>query len=363
MPVEIPTALEDIDAAWLSTALSEGGLPNTRVGRVQAAGLGVGAGFMGQLARLTLEYDKAPDDAPTSLIAKLPTADPGGQAIGQMLMVWDRESHFYREVAPHIELRIPRCYFNAADPEQHHYALLLEDMAPLTSGDQLAGASVAETLRVIENLAGFHATWWEDPRLAGFDWMPAIDGPLVGMIQPMFEGSWTGFRDLWSERLPAQTLEWTERFAANIPSWMAAYANDPRTIAHGDFRLDNMFFGDRGEFALIDWQMSMRSPGMADVVYFLATNVTPEVRRECEMDVLKLYREKLLAGGVPEADLDPAKLEHGYDEGLVFFTVMMASGLQDIDPGNERGAALLEAMVTRAFTASTDREAGARIDL
>ncbi|NDE58778.1 MAG: hypothetical protein EB010_05065, partial [Acidimicrobiia bacterium] len=87
---------------------------------------------MGQLGRVTLRGQGVPD----SVIVKLPTADPGGQMIGQMMRVWEREHRFYTEVAHRVsEVRLARCLFSTAEP----YALILEDLSPAKPGDQVAG--------------------------------------------------------------------------------------------------------------------------------------------------------------------------------------------------------------------------------
>jgi outer membrane biosynthesis protein TonB len=51
-------------------------------------------------------------------------------------------------------------------------------------------------------------------------------------------------------------------------------------------------------------------------------------------------------------------LVRGYHEDQVFYTVMLGSGLQQIDPANPRGEALFYALVERAFTAAAESGAG-----
>ena len=358
---ELPKSLDGLTCDWLTQALERGGLEGTTVEDFQLQPVGLGQGFMGRLGRLQVRYSNAPAGAPEYLIAKLPTDDPGGRVMGQMLGLWERESRFYDEVAPHIRLRVPRCYFNGVHGEDH--LLLLEDLAPFETADQVAGATEAQARRVIEEIAGFHATWWDDPRLDGFDWMPRVDGPLAAAIGPMFEQSWGAFQDRYRERLDPRTLRWAEDFVAQVPKWLQSYADEPCSITHGDFRLDNMLFGKNGELALVDWQMSMRSPPNSDVVYLLSTNMDSEVRRGCEDALLHLYRKELIRGGVPEEHVTEERILRGYHEGLVFYCVMMASGLERIDPANERGAALLDTLVLRAYSAAADRNAGERIEL
>lgn len=84
--------MSDVDGTWLSEAL--GG----RVDDFSIRIIGSGEGFMGQLGRVSLRGS----GVPSSVIVKLPTADPGGQMIGQMMRVWEREHRFYTEVAHRV---------------------------------------------------------------------------------------------------------------------------------------------------------------------------------------------------------------------------------------------------------------------
>ena len=49
----------------------------------------------------------------------------------------------------------------------------------------------------------------------------------------------------------------------------------PHTIIHGDYRLDNLFFGtDESDYelAVIDWQIASRGGAAYDVAYFIILN-------------------------------------------------------------------------------------------
>jgi len=143
-----------------------------------------------------------------------------------------------------------------------------------------------------------------------------------------------------------------------IPDWIVQYRGHPVTLTHGDFRLDNLFFADDGSVAVVDWQMSMRAPGQADFVYFCANNLTTEMRRARERDLLARYV------GVQPADAVTAdSVWQGYLEGLVFYATSFGASLLTIDPANERGVALFEALVHRTFTAVDDLEAGVALGM
>ena len=101
-----PRQFADIEPAWLTSLLREAG--SLRAGAVTAVGIepiGVGVGFLGQVARLRLTYDRPDEAAPVTLVGKLPTLDPGGREICRLFRFYEREIHFYRELTPRIPVR------------------------------------------------------------------------------------------------------------------------------------------------------------------------------------------------------------------------------------------------------------------
>jgi hypothetical protein len=166
------------------------------------------------------------------------------------------------------------------------------------------------------------------------------------------------FLERFAGELPDRCLRWCERFVEGVPAWIAGHYDDPVTMTHGDFRLDNLFFDDDGSVAVIDWQLSMRAPGQADFVYFCANNLTTELRRAHERDLLDRYVEGLHAGGVPSDVITVGSVWQGYLEGLVFYAVSFGASLLTIDPANERGVELFTALVHRTFAAVDDLDAG-----
>ena len=343
---ETPRDLGDVTAEWLAHEL------DVVIDAIEVGRIAQGEGFMGQLARVRIESPSS--DAPRSVIVKLPTADPGGRFIGEMMRVWGREHAFYRDVAPHMQIRVPDALVNIADPP----CLVLEDLAPAVVGDNVAGATLDQAERAIDLLARHHASWFEHPLLATFDWLPGLDDPSILTLAPTFEMGWPIFLERFDGELPARCLRWCERFVENIPDWIAGHFDDRVTLTHGDFRLDNLFFLDDGSVAVIDWQMSMRAPGQGDFVYFCANNLATETRRTHERDLLERYVAGLHAGGVPTDVISVESVWQGYLEGLVFYAVSFGASLLTIDPANERGAALFDVLVRRTFAAVDDLDAG-----
>lgn len=343
---DVPRSLDEVTASWLSDVLA------APLDSIDVQPIAAGEGFMGQLARVRLVSSDT--NVPASVIVKLPTSDPGGQMIGQMMRVWEREHHFYRELAPLMEIRVPAALVNIADPP----CLVLEDLSPAVPGDHLLGATVHQAELAIDTLARLHATWFEHPKLRELAWMPGLDDPQVLAIGPMFELGWPQFLDRYERSLPTRCLRWCEQFVGNIPTWIAGHLDDPITLVHGDFRLDNLFFAGDDSVAVIDWQLAMRAPGQTDVVYFCANNLTVEMRRQLDRSLIERYVSALHRLGVPDDAVTVPGVWRGYLEGLLFYAVSFGASLLTIDPTNDRGVALFDALVHRTFAALDDHDVG-----
>jgi aminoglycoside/choline kinase family phosphotransferase len=341
-----PRTLDDVTATWMAEALGVG------IDSIDVQPIAAGEGFMGQLARVRI--DSTDEAAPTSVIVKLPTSDPGGRTIGEMSRVWEREHRFYAELAPLMQIRVPAALVNIAEPP----CLVLEDLSPAVAGDHVAGATLDQAERAIDTLAQFHAAWYEQPLLHELSWMPGLDDPQVLAIGPMFEIGWPIFLERYGDALPERCLRWCERFVGEIPEWIERHFDVPTTLVHGDYRLDNLFFADDGSVAVIDWQLSMRAPGQTDVVYFCANNLTVPMRRQHDRVLIERYVAALHRLGVSSDAVTVDVVWQGYREGLMFYAASFGASLLTIDPANDRGVALFDALVHRTFTALDDLDVG-----
>lgn len=348
--VDQPRAIDGITAEWLSDALG------SRIDRIEAEVIGAGVGFMGQLARVRL----VSKDMPMSVIVKIPSADPGAQMIGGMMRVWEREHRFYTEVAPKIRsVRLPDCYYANDDP----YVLVLEDLSPARAGDQVAGPTGDQARAAIDTVASLHAEWFGRSELATYDWMPDLNDPSTEAIGQLFPVGWPAFLERYGEVLPAQVLRWCERFVPGVVPWIHSYDDWPVTLVHGDFRLDNIFFDTNNAVSLVDWQLAMRAPSTTDLVYFIGTNLPTTMRREMQVELIERYCEGLARGGVPSEWANFERVMQGLAEGALFYCTSFAASILSFDPANERGAALMDSLVHRAFATANDLDAGVRMGL
>jgi hypothetical protein len=364
MASAIPRAMDDLTPAWLTGALREGGvLRDASVTRSRCEGIGVGAGFLGQLGRLRLEYDAIEPGAPATLIAKMPTLDPGGREICGIFQFYEREIRFYDDVAPDVDIRVPRRYYSAMDKEADDYLILLEDITDATMIDEVAGCSAEQAEQAIRSIAKFHARWWASPKLDSLAWMPHANSPVQQSAEPSYNQAWDPFLNAFGEQMSPAMRDIAADMRAHVVDLLNTLAHEPRTVAHGDYRLDNIFFGAKGAahpVAAIDWQISFRGRGVFDVAYFLSSCLEPEIRKANEMRLLKIWYETVTAGGA--AAVAPAyswdNAVDDYRRAVLFCNVYTVIAIGTLDAANERGMALFHAWLRRRSSAVEDLNAG-----
>jgi hypothetical protein len=388
----IPTTPEEISCDWLTTALRDGGvLREARVTGVEQEVLGVGEGFMGRVMRLHLDLDRPEPNAPSKLIAKIPTEVQENRAIGELLGAYEREILFYSDVADRLPLRTPRVYYSAMDGSRtskneaamaalldrwpmwlirwmmvlvtwiagrrgRRYVLLVEDLGPGVAGDQVAGCSPADARSVLSAIAKVHAQFWNSPFLHSAYWLRRQDmNPRT--MHSMFLRNLPSFSERFRSRAPASfgtSLDWLERQAVEL--LRALYASTPETLLHCDLRLDNLIFppaDGRGpdSIGFFDWQLTGRGPGAYDVAYFLSGALGEDVPSETELDLVRGYHEDLVAHGVRDYPFE--EFLRDYRRALLA-VLHRISSTDTMELGEGRGADLIEAWLTRTLARLKD---------
>jgi hypothetical protein len=357
----IPTTPADLTAGWLTEALRAGGVipGDAAVKSASHEVLGQGAGFIGQIARVTLAYDRPIAGAPATLIAKMPALDPGARELAGLYGLYEREYRFYRELADEITFRTPHCYYSDGDAEKVEYILLLEDLgATGRAGDQVQGCTVEEARIALAQLALHHARWWQHPRLTEIAWLtPGID--LVnGAMEQSYPQAWEVTLAAFSNSIAGEIRDVMPTLGPRISTLLASLADRPMTIGHGDYRLDNMFFGNAGagyEVAVLDWQSPNVAWAAYDIAYFLYSNVDVETRRNVEMDVLREYHRTLVEHGVQGYTYE--QLVEDYRASLLVSLGIWVVNAATLDMANERGKALFDLFFDRLNAAIMDLDA------
>ena len=170
--MDIPHSPTDISIDWLARALRQGDTDGaSAIKKLDCAPLENGKGYYGQIIRLNLAYDRPETSGPRAIIAKLSSSNPEMRQRFNTKRSYEREMHFYRYIAEHSPLPVPKCYYSDIDMELGWHVLLLEDLAPARSGSIIEGCSSVQARTAIHHIARFHARWWENSQLNDFDWL------------------------------------------------------------------------------------------------------------------------------------------------------------------------------------------------
>ena len=344
----------EIDADWLTEALRESGaLPTGRVTSVSSNLIGTGK--MADNVRYELTYSGAPGDAPASVVAKLPAAEPTARANSIARKSYLREVRFYQEIARHIPMRTPHTHVALIDDAASDYVILMEDLAPARPGDQTDACTLEQAELAVREAAKLHAPLMNDDSL--------LESEAINQSGP--EGSDLGqrlllqlspaFVERFRDRISAEGEALVERFSHGFAAWAQGY-DGPRTAVHADYRSENMLFGaaEGGHpISVVDWQSPLYACPLVDIAYFLGNGPSTQDRRIHERELVETYRKELGAFGV---DLSPDDCWRQYRRNSlhgILITVLgcMTSGQE------ERSDRMFGNMIERHLQHALDLEA------
>jgi hypothetical protein len=359
--MQIPAGPDDLSTNWVRTCLLEAGVDAQSLLSVTSER--IGTGLVGENYRLTLTWDgPVPDDAPTTLVAKLPASDPTSRATGIALRNYEREVRFYAEVASTVPTRLARCFGASWDEGDGSFVIVLEDLAPGEVGDQLRGCTVEQAETAIDVAAAIHSSHWGSPQLETYStWMSVpADDERAALLEMMWTAAWPQFLERHPDKLGADERSLAEHLGGGLRGWLTG-RSAPLTLTHGDFRIDNMLFG-RGDGATsggswmvpVDWQTPGVGPGMADVSYFLGASLLPEDRRAHEQRIVRRWVESLTGRGVSGLVEDDCWNDY---RRFSFGGAIMGVVASMLTQQTERGDAMFFAMTSRHLRQALDLDA------
>ncbi|MDQ1425419.1 MAG: hypothetical protein QOD72_2917, partial [Acidimicrobiaceae bacterium] len=314
----------------------------------------IGTGQMADSARVFLTYD-GDGVGPPTIVAKFPSHDPTSRATALAIRNYEIETSFYRVLAPELPIRAPQCRHVFYDPATDAFLLLLEDLAPARTGDQLAGCTVDQAAAAVAELPRLHAPRWADPALADYAWLHRARDDARAQTVAFYQAVLPGFGERYASRLDADVLALAERFAASLPAYQLRVP-EATTVVHGDYRLDNLLFGTAEggpPVGVVDWQTVYHGPGVADLSYFLGAGLLPDERRAHEAELVRLYGGRMAAFGVT---LDGDELWEQYRL-LTMGGVIMSVIASMIVKQTDRGDDMFMAMANRHGRHALDLEA------
>ena len=213
----------------------------------------------------------------------------------------------YQHLIKHLII-LEECFFFQLPPDNN--LRLLEDLSDYRVGDQVEGATFEESGLALEELAKLHGTFWGEVNSDEFDWMPRFSNSwnATNMLEGS-QASWEQAAQNFDEHMPQWIRDIKEDYFQALPELQKHLDKEPVTVLHGDFRLDNLFFGKEPhhhKMTFIDWQGPVRGRGPVEIAFLLAQSTKIEERRAHEKELIQRYLDSLQAQGVSEYSFDEA---------------------------------------------------------
>jgi len=338
----IPASIDEVTPEWLSA------ITGWKVAGANAEQIGVGIGVSSAVYRVTLDGE----ECPPTVIVKLPALDEAAVFTSTVLRMYIREVRFYTEMAALSPIRVPACHHAAVDEESSGFVLVLEDLGSLRIVDQLEGMALSDAERAVDELAAWHAQWWgKADALAAAGATISLGDPIYPAILPMV------FAEGWEKVTAGMTvapsiLRVGPRWSDAVGGLLADLAVAPTTLAHGDYRADNIFFSEDGSVALLDFQLIGTGSGAYDLAYFVTQSLDPNVAADNERDLFDRWSEGLRAGGVASDDL--GRMWEDYRKAALICLAYPVVASRGMDLSDRRQYELIDCMNTR-FARAVDQ--------
>ena len=344
---KIPRHLDQVNAGWLTEMLANR-YPGIEVRAMDIVDLRNGHTTKMRV-KLTLNEVGTTAGIPETVCLKANWSE--GFDSGD---ICELEARFYHYIRDDLGVPAPIAYYADWDGDGSGQGLVV--MEDLVGGGGTFGHSthhigIDGVAHGLESLAKLHAGWWGSDKLDQHAWLQtSMDTPIdCGQLEMMWP---------WAEKniakpeyqafLPDWLLNDPSRFFRAFDSLCRYERNQtgPRCVVHGDSHLGNSYLRTSGERVWLDWQLVRKGYPWRDVTYFMLGSLTIEERRSAQRDLLRHYREALVASGAENVIDDAAIFEH--------FRRWPLYGMQSWIANMDEWGQIGFPMVQRFFTAAED---------
>jgi thiamine kinase-like enzyme len=331
-----PLSYEAVTPEWLTGTLCR----NHPGAEVKSLTLGPPDNGSSNRRKMHLEYNQAGRDAglPEKIFCKA-----SHDLVNRVVLctgALEGETFFYNNLAPMVDIEVPKCWFADYDRESFNSMIIMEDITDKVESfcTHETPMNMARAKSQVEQLAKFHAYFRTDrPEVAGImsqltAWPDFFDGTVENGMR---EGSNAGFLD-GKEVIPAALYE---RYEEIWPKTVVAIEENrhlPNTLIHCDVHLKNWYVLPNDKMGLSDWQCCGVGHWGRDLAYTLGTALTVENRRAWEKELVTYYVEQMKANGWADITFDEAW--HHYSKqfltALTWWTVTLSppEGYPDMQP-------------------------------
>jgi hypothetical protein len=235
-----------------------------------------------------------------SVVVKVPSQNENSRGASRATRCYELETNFYANLREHVKVATPECLHVWYDAVSDDFVLVLEDIVGATQGDQISGATIQQAEAAIDELVKLHSPLWGSEKLNDFPWLPKHSVKSSAGTRQLLETVFPGFAERFASTVSAEIISLGARLVENYDGYIAAFP-EVLTVAHRDFRLDNLLFAETKrhfDIKVVDWQTVGAMPGACDLGYFIGASFDVDARRDNEQTLVRRYCAGLQAENI-----------------------------------------------------------------
>jgi Ecdysteroid kinase-like family len=270
--------------------------------------------------------------------------------------ICELEARFYFMMRDQLQAPVPCSYYADWDDDGGgRGVVMMEDLGAAAGqfGHSAHHLGVDGVARGLESLAVLHGALWGSPVLPAQAWLQTSMDTMVDTEQVLRMYNYIALnlaKPSYQAFLPKWLYDTPELFVHAFDE-LAEFARTqpgPRCLVHGDSHQGNSFLRADGERVWHDWQLVRLGQPWRDITYFMLGALTIDERRASAAELIRHYREALMATGARDVP--------GQDTAWAHFRRWPVYGMQawlaNVDQWGQGGLHMVE----RFFAAAEDLE-------
>ena len=219
------------------------------------------------------------------------------------LELYNREYYFYKDISNIVPVKTPKFYGLIRDDNNINIGILLEN---INDNDHklnlnLNNEDINVSLKVIENLAIIHSTFW-DKNTKELSFLKKNNDKLFNPFWNQFiKSKWYTFKEKWQNKLTEEQFKYAEHIYKNFLSIQQNLSDKNLTFCHGDVKSANIFYKINNtsyDPVFIDWQYIINGKGVQDLVFFMIESFDTKKMMLYKNLFKEYYYVKLIEKGI-----------------------------------------------------------------
>ena len=264
------------------------------------------------------------------------------QKFSRHIRSFQREVLAYQILQPLGGKYVPRCLASASVPDGSDGFLLLQEINPCRTGDQIQGLSFRELSSVAKSIGAVHARFWNSNQLRKIKALPLHH---YNRAHEAGKHAQTFLRHCRS-LLTRKDAKRIQHFLPTIAQALQRAKKRSITLVHGDLRADNLLLV-RSKALIVDWQIAARGLGAFDLARVIGGSSTRPLTLRDQQKLVSIWHQTLRQGGVRGYNLSDAWWD--YRIGVALTLSIPITNSSTLVQLSTRGRKIARLMIHRFF--------------